>query len=160
MWGSGGAIACAEGSPQRRQDSKWELGAYDAVAGRSRPSDDPSRPLPDEGLLREDEGLRCLVVGAWAWLDRLGRGRLCVSGLAWLRAVAGRLLAGRFVRGAGLEGARASRGRSSRETRAGGSGARRCGISQYGQTIQRGSIGLSQFSHGSLTLARQFGQRR
>ena len=140
------------------------LGApYDAVAGRSRPSDDPSRPLPDEGLLRGDEGLRCLVVGAWDWLDRLGRvgrGRVCVSELAWLRAVAGRLLAGRFVRGAGLEGARSSRGRSSRETRAGGSGARRCGISQYGQTTQRGSIGLSQFSHGSLTLARQFGQRR
>ena len=46
------------------------------------------------------------------WLDRLGRvgrGRVCVSELAWLRAVAGRLLAGRFVRGAGLEGARSSR---------------------------------------------------
>jgi hypothetical protein len=38
--------------------------------------------------------------------------------------------------------------------------ARRTGVSQYGQTDQRGSIGLPQDSHGSLIRARQFGQRR
>jgi hypothetical protein len=47
------------GSQERRTNPSLSLGApYDAVAGRSRPSDDPSRPLPDEGLLRGDEGLR------------------------------------------------------------------------------------------------------
>ncbi len=38
--------------------------------------------------------------------------------------------------------------------------ARRVGVSQYGHTDHRGSIGLPQDSHGSLIRARQLGQRR
>ena len=36
----------------------------------------------------------------------------------------------------------------------------RVGASQYGQTVQRGSIGFPHDSHGSLIRARQLGQRR
>jgi hypothetical protein len=133
---------------------------YEAVAGRGRSSGEPpSRPFPEPDWPREG-GFRCFVGGAgavdWPVRDaRDGRGLLCAGAVD--RAAG--LLDWRLVRAAGL-GARSSRGRSSRWTRAGGSGARRCGISQYGQTTHRGSMGFSQFSHGSLTRARQLGQRR
>jgi hypothetical protein len=61
--------------------------------------------------------------------------------------------------GAGrLEGARSARVLAAAR-RADGS-APRTGVSQYGQSVQRGSIGLPHATHGSLTRTRQFGQRR
>jgi hypothetical protein len=132
---------------------------YDAVAGRGRSSGPASRPWPGVELPREG-GFRPLVAAGlgldWLRAVRVGRGRVCIA--VCVREV-GRA-AGRFVVRGAERGTRSFRGRSSRETRRGGSGARRCGVSQYGQTTHRGSIGFSQFSHGSLTRARQLGQRR
>jgi hypothetical protein len=100
----------------------------EAVAGRGLSSGEPSRPPPELDL--RGAAFRCFVAGAWAvdWPERVvraGRGRGFEAG--WVRGSV--RPAGRFGRAAGL-GARSSRGRSSRETRRGGSGARRCGISQ------------------------------
>jgi hypothetical protein len=109
---------------------RWPTAAmrYDAVAGLGRSSGPPSRPEPLLELPRWG-GFRSLVAAGfepdWLRAVRVGRGR--VDADVDVRE-AGRL-AGRFDRGA-ERGARSSRGRSSRETRRGGSGARRCGVSQ------------------------------
>jgi hypothetical protein len=61
--------------------------------------------------------------------------------------------------GAGpLDGARSARVPDA--ARRGAGSAWRTGVSQYGQSVQRGSIGLPHDAHGSLTRTRQFGQRR
>ena len=72
-----------------------------------------------------------------------GRGPL--RGAAGLRRAAARLLGARTALGLGRRSSAA---------------ARRVGVSQYGQTDHRGSIGLPQDSHGSLIRALQLGQRR